>query len=305
MATGDPHYASVTLALHCDGADGSTTLTDTSASPRTVTLKPGTAVSPVAKFGTGSAKTVAAGGFSLPSEGVSNFGAGDFTVEFQLQPVTAAGFFCGMYNATTNAASFYWSLAADGTVSFLLLRGAGDSFQVSSPAGLVVPGAFKHIAASRNGAALRLFVEGALVGSADLGASFTVWDTGVPLNFGMIDPGAVYTGEAYFDDIRITKGVGRYVAAFTPPAEAFADSVADTGVWTVSGVVRDGAGVPCARTVRAYARSTGALLGSTTSDAATGAYSLPMAAQNPVTVLALPANGEALNALVLDNVTPA
>lgn len=42
----------------------------------------------------------------------------------------------------------------------------------------------------------------------------------------------------------------------------------------LSGTVLDDAGSPCARTVRAYRRDTGALIGSTTSNATTGAWSI-------------------------------
>jgi hypothetical protein len=43
---------------------------------------------------------------------------------------------------------------------------------------------------------------------------------------------------------------------------------------SVSGVISDDTATPVARTVRAYVRGTGQLIGETTSDAVTGAYSL-------------------------------
>jgi hypothetical protein len=46
---------------------------------------------------------------------------------------------------------------------------------------------------------------------------------------------------------------------------------------TYSGAVLDGSGNPVVRTVRAYLRSTGALIGQTTSSAGTGTYSLLVA----------------------------
>lgn len=45
----------------------------------------------------------------------------------------------------------------------------------------------------------------------------------------------------------------------------------------VGGTVRDDAGDPAARTVRVYRRTDGRLLGETTSDAVTGAYSVDVA----------------------------
>jgi hypothetical protein len=47
---------------------------------------------------------------------------------------------------------------------------------------------------------------------------------------------------------------------------------------TVSGTVLDGSGNPVARTVRGYLRTTGALVGETTSSASNGAYSLVLEA---------------------------
>ncbi len=55
---------------------------------------------------------------------------------------------------------------------------------------------------------------------------------------------------------------------------------------TVSGTVLDDAGLPCARVVRAYDRASGVLLGEVTSNATTGAYSLPVgSAEAQVVVL--------------------
>ena len=56
---------------------------------------------------------------------------------------------------------------------------------------------------------------------------------------------------------------------------------------SVEGVVTDDTGAACARTVRAYDRATGALLGSTTSDPATGAYTLPTRADTECSVVCL------------------
>ncbi len=55
---------------------------------------------------------------------------------------------------------------------------------------------------------------------------------------------------------------------------AWATPVALREVETISGTVRDAAGVLCARIVRAYHRATGLLMDETTSDALTGQYTL-------------------------------
>ena len=77
---------------------------------------------------------------------------------------------------------------------------------------------------------------------------------------------------------------------------------------TISGEVRDAAGLPALRIVRAYGRSTGAPSGSAISDAATGVYTLYTNikfGKEPHTVIEFDdAAGDSYNARVFDNVIP-
>lgn len=85
----------------------------------------------------------------------------------------------------------------------------------------------------------------------------------------------------YIDELRITKGVARYTSGFSAPTAAFPD-----GMGQVSGNVKDSAGANAVRTVRAYRRDTGALVGNTTSDAS-GNYSFYTPTLDELTVIAL------------------
>lgn len=71
----------------------------------------------------------------------------------------------------------------------------------------------------------------------------------------------------------------------------------------ISGNVKNDAGANTARTVRAYRRDTGVLIGSATSDASTGNYSISTAYSGEHTIVVLDDDaGTAYNALVLDRV---
>lgn len=68
----------------------------------------------------------------------------------------------------------------------------------------------------------------------------------------------------------------------------------------VSGVVTDAASNPAAREVRAIDRATGAILGTTTSDAGTGAYAIAVPVASEVQVVFLDnAAGDVENDLIL------
>lgn len=77
---------------------------------------------------------------------------------------------------------------------------------------------------------------------------------------------------------------------------------------TISGEVRDAAGIPASRIVRAYSRVTGAPSGAAISNATTGAYAINTSVAHighPHTVIEFDdAAGDSYNARVFDNVIP-
>jgi len=143
-----------------------------------------------------------------------NFGTGDFTIEFwtafggigagyprileMVQYPSSNGFQVGIENGTTTPYVY-----------------AGNNVtNIISTARLGV-GAWVHIAVSRISGTVRLFVNGVSQGTPMLGDTTNC--TSGYLCIGKAESG----GDAYYgyvEDVRLTKGVGRYSANFTPPA---------------------------------------------------------------------------------------
>jgi hypothetical protein len=85
-------------------------------------------------------------------------------------------------------------------------------------------GTWAHIAVTRSDTILRFWLDGALVGVRGLPAALQVASTTGPLDVGTLYSASSVTNSyftGYIDDVRITKGVARYTANFTPPALPF------------------------------------------------------------------------------------
>lgn len=213
----DPYFSSVVLLLHYDGTNNSTTFTDSSSSARTLTAVGNAKLTTAQqKYGTASGVFDGTGDYvTAPSSTDWNFGTGDFTVEtwirFNALPA-ASGSIVGNYPGT-------WVLQYRPDAGNKIAWYNG-SF-VYSAAVTITTGVWYHIAVSRTGTSLRIFLEGTQTGSTITDSSnYSGTNT---LTIGQLS-GLGQEINAWVDDMRITKGVGRYTANFTPPAAAFPDS---------------------------------------------------------------------------------
>jgi hypothetical protein len=215
----DPDFLNVSLLLHGDGTNGSTTITDNSPSPKTVTAVGNAQISTTApKFGTGSIFLDGTGDWlTTPSNTGFAFGTADFTIEGWLKPAVV-----------TASDRIFFDTRVDpddtGIVFFIDPNGRlnsyqGGSLRANSGSLLLTSNVWQHFAYVRAAGVLYVYIGGSLGGSAALTTNLT-------------SPGTVRIGvreddtlpyEGYIDDLRITKGVARYTANFTPPTAAFPD----------------------------------------------------------------------------------
>lgn len=222
----DPYFDSVGLLLHCNGADGSTAFVDASPRPKTVTKYANATVSTAqSAFGGAAALFSASGGYvSTPNHADLSLAAGDWTVELW---VRIDGAHSGpAILATHGQASRPWQLWLEDVTDKIWVRGllsdGSTSYSVQTPAA-VSRDAWHHVAAVRDGATIRLFVDGVASGSTTV--SGNLLSSASSLSFGAYGSGTVGSPlKGWLDDIRITKGVARYTAAFTPPDAEFGHS---------------------------------------------------------------------------------
>jgi len=217
----DPDFASVQLLLHMNGTNGSTTFTDSSSFGKPVTANGGVQISTAqSKFGGASGYFDDAGDFlSVPASSSWNFQTGNLTVECWIRPDgSSTDFVIDNRDGGGTGWAFYIS-----STNSLILQGTGGSPNfLESASSVITRGAWQHIAWTRSGTTNRIFVSGTQV---DTNTSMTCGDSsGIALNIGRRQNAGDLFYNGWIDDVRITKGVARYTAGFTPPTAQFPDS---------------------------------------------------------------------------------
>jgi hypothetical protein len=224
----DPNFANVSLLLHMDGSDGSTTFADNSPSPRTMTANGNAQIDTAqSKFGGASGLFDGSGDWvSTPSNAAFNFGTGDFTIECWARPanVTNRMIISGQINSATTeiSTSVIFEITAAGFLRSYAYSGTTLIWNITGTTALSA-NTWAHFAVCRSGTTVRIFVDGVVDGTAtSVSASVNSSSTTFSIGRGGEFNGLYWNG--HLDDFRVTKGVARYTANFTPPAAAFPNS---------------------------------------------------------------------------------
>ena len=174
----------------------------------------------VTKFGTGSMKFDSGGGggyLIIPTSNNFTFGTGNFTIEFWVYSnSTQSALFYDSRPLSTNGIYPTLYTNADNTVRLFV-----NSVDVITSSAVLTNNTWHHVAVCRSGTATKLFINGTQSGS-------TYTDTNNYLNGAnrpVIGTQGVTLGASvlngYIDDLRVTNGIARYTANFTPPTAAF------------------------------------------------------------------------------------
>src|SRR5262245_47647076 len=232
--------------LHCDGADASTTFTDSNAggSAHTWTANGNAQVDTADfKFGGASLLSDGTGDFvSTPDSVDFTLGSGDFTIDVWFKCVETTAInknIAGQTDAGDTAAGSAWRITRDITTNFISFRlSNGSAYTVVTGTtqftNLINPG-WHHVAAVRTGNTLKLFIDGIQEGG-DVAFTGSVLDSTQPLNVGNRDAtGGSWNG--WIDEFRLSVGVARWTANFTPPVGAYSPagdfvSIPDSSAFT-------------------------------------------------------------------------
>lgn len=228
----DADFSNVALLLHGDG-----NLTDASIHGHAVTAVGNAAATGGAKYGSAS---IAFDGnqdwLSIPASTEFDF-PGDFTIEFWVYfngnaPPTLGAYgtaILARYDGYSAGANKGWQVRIDGeTYTTVYVYTGATSLNMSGAA--ISQNVWHHVAVVRSGSTIKSYLDGVQYGDPVTNSEPFVPSTALPLYAGAIvtEPPEGYRLylNGRLDDIRITKGVARYLSTFTPPTSAFADYAA-------------------------------------------------------------------------------
>ena len=210
------------LMLNMQGTPGGTTFVDESPNALTVTPYGNAQLVADATYGTVASFDGNGDYLTLPSNAAFNFGSGDFTIEFWYYPKASL----------TNAALVDLRVSFSSPAGLLLRQGDGLSNGLSvtcwagtaggtTPAtqtGLVL-NTWNHVAAVRTNSYLTVYVNG--IGGTSVLRSINLSDQNARIGAFINATSAPNCVNGLIGPLRITKGVARYTANYTPPTGLF------------------------------------------------------------------------------------
>jgi hypothetical protein len=221
----DEYYDNVSLLLYGNGTNGSTTITDSSGSPKTATVVGNAQISTAqSKFGGSSLVAGSSPDFTWGNNRIQfppgpdfAYGTNDFTLEYWIFPF-AEGLGRILYTQATGGTNYFMSGITGANQSFFTFALSGGGTGVLGPA--VSVGTWSHIAVVRYNGVARVYTNG--VSGTPVNCSQNFSNITYPPNIGGYSHSpSTEPYRGYIDDFRITKGVARYTANFTPPTAPF------------------------------------------------------------------------------------
>ena len=225
----DPNFGDVSLLLHMDGTNGSTTFTDSSSNTVSVVANGNAQISTAqSKFGGASGYFDGTGDY-LTTPYVTTYydwWTSDFTLEAWVYPTTFTGWYYNINigdigtligNMDATGPTNYWSFGITSSGAIRLYYYNGSPVNTPASTETVSLNQWNHIAVVKDSNGYKYFVNG-IGGSYNSISGTPQINTGTGLTLGSVNSVGI---NGYVDDLRITKGTARYTSNFTPPTAPF------------------------------------------------------------------------------------
>lgn len=211
----DPLYANVVSLLNFGGADGSTTFTDAKGKVWT----PSGDAQIDTSLGYNAGQFDGNDGISTPDSADFAFGTGDFCIDSIIRPNASADMdFFAHRNTADNNNFFFLRRTSTNAIRFFVKVGGSAVVDFTSSF-TIANNANTHVAIVRIGSTFTLWGAGASGGTATYAGAMP--DVGNVLWVGTGDNGLTGGLNGRLLAMRVTKGAGRYAAAFAPPSAPF------------------------------------------------------------------------------------
>jgi hypothetical protein len=206
--------SSVSLLLHMNGANNSTTFTDNSVTSKTPTLT-GTPIISTAesKFGGASAYFNGSSFLVYPQSSDFDLSSGTYTIEGWVNPSSLAS------RGTIISKHADWMVFIDNSTTLIFHTSIGE---VSRTVPTISTGTWYHFAVVSSANTVSIYWNGTLAGTS---FSASTSNTAAQVSIGAdrhYNPLRYYNG--YIDELRISKNIARYTSNFTPPAAPFSNA---------------------------------------------------------------------------------
>jgi len=216
------------LLLHCDGADASTMFTDSGITQHSVTANGNAQISTTqSKFGGSSAYFDGSGDYlSISNSTDWDFGTDDFTIDCWINP-SSLGTAQYIIGQRDSASVVFWFIRLEATTNKIRIYNIDDGNTVcdyiETTAGITTTSVYKHIAVVRSGSNMYLFIDGIASSLTTTEAISTKdWTGGSDtLRIGAGAGGVDSFFSGYMDEVRITKGVARWIGDFILPSDSY------------------------------------------------------------------------------------
>jgi len=229
---GDLYFPQTELLLPFDGTNGATSTSDLSNSNISVTFGGNAAISTAqSKFGGSSLYIPSSNVDTLDFGSISSlYFPNDFTIEFWFLSISGADSSAFILNS----GSSYLAINYDyGNSRINLYLNSTGPTAINSQ----VLTSWSHIALSRSGSALKLYVNGTSVYSAT-NSSALGWTSPTLHRIGGGSAAAFY-----IDDFRVTVAQARYTSNFTPPTTSHLTSAGDVNKQIIVNSAADGVAI--------------------------------------------------------------